>query len=470
MDSHRAILDLDVHALGGQMRAHELSPVEVTEAYLTRIEATDARLRAYITVTAEVAREQAHAAEHEISAGHWRGPFHGVPIALKDLLYTKGIRTTAGSKILSGLVPDFDATVWTRLREAGAVLLGKLNLHEFAYGGRSANPHYGAVRNPYGFERIAGGSSGGSAAAIVARSAAATIGTDTMGSIRIPAALCGCVGLKPTNSRVSRFGVFPLAYTLDHVGPITRTVRDAALMLQVIAGHDPNDTSSSRRPVPDFTVGLEAGASGMRVGIVRELCSTLSPAVRGSFDKALGVLSSLGAQLEEVSTPSLGYALDAALAILEGDALDVHAHWLKTRGADYGDDVRALASTAFLAPAAQYVRATRARARVLADTLRTMARLDVLVAPTMMVTAPRIADMMADLGGGVSRPVEAVLIPLTSPFDLTGQPVVAVPTALAEDGLPASMQVVGKPFDEGTALRVAHAYEQARGLLPQPAL
>ncbi|HYL58723.1 MAG TPA: amidase, partial [Candidatus Acidoferrales bacterium] len=212
------LLEFDVATLAEKLRTRAISPVELTEAYLARIERTDAKLRAYITVTDTVARKAAKKAEAEIAAGKWRGPFHGVPIALKDLVYTRGIRTTGGSKILADFKPKHDATVWTRLARAGAVLLGKLNLHEFAYGITSSNPHWGIVRNPYALDRIPGGSSGGSAAAIVARSAAATIGTDTGGSIRIPAALCGCVGLKPTWSRVSRYGVLPLAYTLDHVG------------------------------------------------------------------------------------------------------------------------------------------------------------------------------------------------------------------------------------------------------------
>lgn len=280
--SHDELLSFDVAALGAKLHAKEISPVELTEAYLTRIQRTDEKIRAYITVTDELARKAARKAEHEIVAGKWRGPFHGVPIGLKDLCYTKGIVTTGGSKILSDFKPPHDCTVWTRLARAGAILLGKLNLHEFAYGITSSNPHHGFVRNPYGLDRIPGGSSGGSAAAIVARSAAATIGTDTGGSIRIPAALCGCVGVKPTWSRVSRYGVLPLAYTLDHVGPITRTVRDAALMLNVLAGHDRNDSTSSRERVTDYALNLDADISGMKVGIVRELTDNLSPDVQRS--------------------------------------------------------------------------------------------------------------------------------------------------------------------------------------------
>ncbi|HYA34535.1 MAG TPA: amidase, partial [Candidatus Binataceae bacterium] len=247
------ILEFDAFELSQKIRNRQLSPVEVTQAYIGRIAELDEHLRSYITVTHDEALAAAKRAEDDISARRSRGPFHGVPVALKDLLYTRGIRTTGGSKILADFVPDFDATAWTRLEAQGAVLLGKLNLHEFAYGVTSSNPHWGIARNPYALDRIPGGSSGGSAAAIVARTAPITIGSDTGGSIRIPAALCGCVGLKPTWSRVSRHGVIPLAYTMDHVGPITRTVRDAAMMLNVIAGHDPADSTSSREPVPDYT-------------------------------------------------------------------------------------------------------------------------------------------------------------------------------------------------------------------------
>src|SRR5216683_2735755 len=299
------LLDFDVAALSQKLRAKEISPVELTKAYLDRIEAVDERVNSYITVTADVAREMARKAEAEITAGRWRGPFHGVPIGLKDLCYTKGILTTGGSKILGEFVPNYDSTVWTRLADAGAVLLGKLNLHEFAYGATSNNPHWGACHNPYDLNRIPGGSSGGSGAAIVARTAAATIGTDTGGSIRVPAAFCGCVGLKQTWSRVSRYGVLPLSDSLDHTGPITRTVRDAALMLNILAGYDPNDATSSREPVSDYTSRLDAGVAGMRFGVIRELTVGASDEVLDSFRAAVKMIESLGARVDEVSIPSI---------------------------------------------------------------------------------------------------------------------------------------------------------------------
>jgi len=281
-----------------------LSPVDVVEAFLARIAAHNEKLHAYIDVYADDARLAAEAADKAIRSGHAVGPLHGVPIALKDLIDTAGVPTTGGSAQLADRVPTEDAEVTRRLRDAGAVLLGKLNLHEFAYGATSNNPHWGACHNPYDLNRIPGGSSGGSGAAIVARTAAATIGTDTGGSIRIPAACCGCVGLKQTWSRVSRYGVMPLSDSLDHTGPITRTARDAALMLNVIAGYDPNDATSSREPVPDYTSRLGGDLKGMRVGVIRELNTGVSEPVARAFSAALKQLGSLGATVEEVSIPS----------------------------------------------------------------------------------------------------------------------------------------------------------------------
>jgi len=485
MPNHDELLAFDATALAAKFRAKELSPVEVTEAYLDRITATDDRLRAYITVTADHARAAARTAASEISSGHWRGPFHGVPIGLKDLCYTKDLRTTAGSKILADFVPDFDSTVWARLKAAGAVLLGKLNLHEFACGVSNTNPHWGTCRNPYDLACIPGGSSGGSAAAIVARSAAATIGTDTGGSIRIPAAFCGCVGLKQTWSRVSRYGVVPLADSLDHAGPITRTARDAALMLTVIAGHDPNDATSSREPVPDYTAALTGDIKGMRVGVIRELTSDLDLSVAQSFATATRMLTRLGAIVDEVALPAIAEASAIATTITFAEAAEYHETWLRTRPADYGFEVRRAMEAGLLLPAPYYVRAQRARALFLAEALEALSRFDVLTAPTAAIPAPliaeghrpraRLAAQSAASPGSPSHsragaPVDlvATVLRFTAPFNVTGQPVIAVPTGLSPDGLPLSMQLIGRPFDEATILRAADAYEHARGPLPPP--
>ncbi len=464
----KEILELDLAALSEQIRARKISPVEAASTYLERIAAIDGRLKAYITVTADEALAAAKQAEAEIAAGNWRGPMHGVPVALKDLLYTTGIRTTGGSKILADFRPDFDATAWARMEAQGAVLLGKLNLHEFAYGVTSTNPHWGTCRNPYNLERIPGGSSGGSAAAIVARTAPATIGTDTGGSIRIPAALCGCVGLKPTWSRVSRHGVIPLAYTMDHVGPITRTVRDAAIMLNVIAGHDPADSTSSREPVPDYTAALGAGVKGMRVGIVRELMTGLSPDVARGFNAAAAQFRALGAVVDDVAIPSLPMAGVVNGIVTWAEALEYHEGWMRERPSDYGDDVRRLLEVGMMTTAVSYVRAQRARARMLSEALGALETHDVLIAPGSAVTAPRIgATRILD---EETPEVDVVrdILRFTSPFDCTGQPALAIPIGLAGDGLPMSMQIVGRPFDEAGVIRVAAAYEEARGELKAP--
>ena len=471
MSTHNEILAFDVATLAAKLRSKQLSPVEVTDAYLDRIEKTDGRLRAYITVTAEAARGAAKKAESELSAGNWRGPFHGVPIALKDLCYTRGIRTTGGSKILGDFVPDFDCTLWARLAAAGAILLGKLNLHEFASGATNTNPHWGTCRNPYNLDRVPGGSSGGSGAAIVAKSAAATIGTDTGGSIRIPAAFCGCVGLKQTWSRVSRYGVLPLADSLDHPGPITRTVRDAALMLSVIAGHDPNDATSSREPVPDYAAACGCEIRGLRIGVIKELTAGLSDDVSRSFNAALVQLRSLGADVAEVSIPAIEHAATIATNITWAEAAEYHERWMRTRPQDYGADVRRMLEGAMLVPAALYVRAQRARAVLLGQALAALDNCAVLVAPAAAIPAPHI-----DVGsralmptGEVVNMVTAVLR-FTAPFNVTGQPALALPTGLAADGLPVSMQVIGKPFDEPAVFQVAAAYEAARGPLPETKL
>ena len=486
MSSFDELLSFDVAALGEKIRSRQISPVELTEAYLHRIKETDAQLCAYITVTAERALAAAKAAENEIAAGHWRGPFHGIPVALKDLCYTKEILTTGGSKIFGQFVPEFDCTVWARLAQAGAILLGKLNLHEFAGGATSTNPHFGACHNPYNLERVPGGSSGGSAAAIVARSAAATIGSDTGGSIRIPAAFCGCVGMKQTWSRVSRYGVMPLADSLDHAGPITRSVRDAALMLQVIAGHDPNDPTSSREAVPDFSSAIGHSLKGTSIGVIKQLSEGVSGEVRATFETAVAKLRELGAAVQEVSIPSIDQAPAIATTIMFAEAAEFHENWIRTRPQDYGLDVRRTLEAGMLTPAMYYVRAQRARAVVLAETLGALESHLALVAPTAAIPAPRIdtfqpesallrraAALAEEPDRSASREhvnmVTAVLR-FTAPFNITGQPALALPIGLSSEGLPLSMQIIGRPFDEVGVFQVAAAYEEARGPLPQPKL
>lgn len=471
MSNHAEILGFDVATLAEKIRTKQLSPIEITNAYLERIDALDQKILAYITVTADNARGAARRAEDEIMGGNWRGPFHGVPIALKDLCNTRAVLTTGGSKILGDFVPNFDCTVWARLREAGAILLGKLNLHEFASGATNTNPHWGTCRNPYNLERIPGGSSGGSGAAIAAKMAAATIGTDTGGSIRIPAAFCGCVGMKQTWGRVSRYGVMPLADSLDHAGPITRTVRDAAMMLQVIAGHDPHDSTSSNEPVPDYVQGLNGDLKGVRVGIIKELLTGLSDEVAHAFNVALRQLRILGADVDEVSIPHIEMSSTIATNIMFAEAAEYHEQWMRTRAHEYGQDVRRMLEAGMMTPAIYYVRAQRSRAAILAETLKALDDFTVLTAPTAAIPAPCI-----DVGGRAlsdgGEPVDmvAAVLRFTAPFNVTGQPALALPTGLSPNGLPVSMQIIGKPFDETTVFQVADAYERARGPLAEPNL
>ena len=461
MANHTELLSFDVATLGEKIRTREISPVELTEAYLERIDQFRERLLAYITVNRDDARDAARKHETEIAGGNWRGPFHGVPIALKDLCYTRGVLTTGGSKILAAFVPDFDCTVWARLREAGAILLGKLNMHEFACGG-TAKTAWGTTLNPYDPERIPGGSSSGSGAAIVARSAAATLGSDTGGSIRIPAAFCGCVGLKQTWSRVSRYGVLALSDSLDHVGPITRSVRDAAAMLQIIAGHDPNDPTSSIEPVPDYSAAIGRDLKGMRVGIIRELCRDITAAVAQSFDGAMRMLRDLGAIVDEVSIPSIDAAPTVAMNIMYAEGLEYHERWFTERPQEYGRGVRRMLEAALALPATAYVRSQRARAHMMAEAMRALESRDVLATPACMTAPLKITEAREGKLG------LAQLIRHTAPFNVTGQPAIAIPTGIGADRAPLALQIIGRPFDESSVLRVGDAYERARGPLPSP--
>lgn len=452
----------DIATLSAKLQAREVSSLAVTDAYLDRIATHDERLGSYITVTADIARTSARKADREIAEGHWRGPFHGVPIGLKDNIYTSGIPTTAGSRVLANFRPGYDATVWTKLGAQGAVLLGKQNLNEFAYGGLIK-----ACRNPYDPARLPGGSSAGPGVAVAAQLCAAAVGTDTSGSIRIPAAQCGCVGFKPTYGRVSRYGVIPLAYTMDHVGPMTRSVKDAALMMNVVAGADANDSTAGSETVPDFAAGLGSSLEGVRVGIIHELTDRLSDDVSRLFEAATKLLASLGAIVDVVSLPIIefGALINATVTFVE--AFDYHEPWLRERKDDYGKDIRLNLETGMMIPAVDYLRAQRGRAHLLASMLEAMRDHDVLVSPGVATAAIKSRDFER-LGNKSGEIGYRDQLRFTQPFNATGQPAIVVPTGLEHDGLPASMQIVGRPFEDQAVLRVAHGYEVARGPLPPP--
>jgi aspartyl-tRNA(Asn)/glutamyl-tRNA(Gln) amidotransferase subunit A len=448
--------------LAGLIATKAVSPVEVTRVHLERIAAHDPGLKSYITICADGALAAAREAEAALVAGRPRGPLHGVPYALKDLYDTAGITTTGGSKILADRVPAADATVVRRLAEAGAVLLGKLNMVEFAYGPEGFNPHYGDARNPWdrATHRLTGGSSSGSGAAVAAGLAPGALGSDTGGSIRIPASLCGITGLKPTYGRVSRAGVLPLAWSMDHVGPMTRTAADAALMLTAMAGYDAADPSTSVLPVPDYRVALTGDVKGLRVGLLRGFfLDGATPEVRAAVEQAAGTLAAAGAIVDEVRLAQMVNTGPAAFAIVGSEALAYHASTLRTRAGDYDPEVERRLKTAAFIGGQHYVRAQQVRALIRADVDGALARRDVLLAPSTPMTAPALEERQVALGDGPS-PVRPALIRFTQPFNLSGHPACSVPCGFTAAGLPVGMQIVGRPFDEATVLRAADAFQR----------
>lgn len=453
------LCELTIQRAAELIRKKAISPLEITRACLARIEEWNPHLNAYITVLADMALAQAQEAERAILRGGYLGPLHGVPLALKDTFATKGVRTTCGSKILEKNVPDYDATVVERLRKAGAVFLGTLNLHEFAFGPTTANPHYGIGRNPWDRERIPGGSSGGSGAAVAASLCLGSLGTDAGGSIRLPASLCGIVGLKPTYGRVSRFGTIPLSLTLDHTGPMTRSVADAALLLQVVAGADPRDPSSSAQPVPDYSRALTGEVKGLKIGLPREyFADYMDGEVREAVRAAIQVLADRGAAVKEVSLPHCRYVPAAFVGLVLPEASSGHAHYLKTRAQEYGSEVRALLYIGLLLPASRYVQAQRVRTLIIQDLAEVLQRVDVLALPTVAIPAPRIGQQSVTLGDKTVN-VIAALDRFTLPFNLAGLPAITVPCGFTSGGLPIGLQLAGKAFAEPTVLRAAYAYE-----------
>lgn len=455
-----ALAYASIGELAPQIRSRSLSPVDLVDAVLARVERLRS-LNAFITVTAGLARARAAEAARQIAAGRYRGPLHGIPISLKDLIDTRGIRTTAGSKILADHVPQRDATVAARLQEAGAILIGKAALHEFAYGVTTNNPHYGPTRNPWAPDRIPGGSSGGSGAAVAAGLGPASIGTDTGGSVRIPAALCGVIGLKPTYGRVSRHGLRPLAWTLDHPGPLTRTVEDAALVLQAIAGPDPHDPTTLGQEVPEFIGGLRRPVAGLRAGVLADpYHEYVTDDVQAAFGEAVGVLRSLGMQVERVAFSKAAEASAAQATIIMAEAASVHERWLRDRPGDYGADTRARLQRGQFLSATQYLRAQRVRALIQQEAAILLRPYAVLMCPTVPCLAPGIGEDSVVIRGEKVRVVD-VMTRLTRLWNFTGLPAVSVPCGFGKSGLPVGLEVIGRAMDEATVLAVAHAYEQA---------
>jgi aspartyl-tRNA(Asn)/glutamyl-tRNA(Gln) amidotransferase subunit A len=438
-----------------KIERRELSPVELTRAFLDRIAAIDPQLNAYLLVTADQAMDQARTAEAEIMAGRWRGPMHGIPYALKDIYCTKGIRTTSHSRTRADYVPDFDATTVTKLHDAGAVLLGKLSTHEFAHGGPSFDLPWPPARNPWNRDHFTGGSSSGSGAAVAAGLAMAALGSDTGGSIRNPAALCGLVGLKPTYGLISRRGVYTNSFSYDTAGPMTWSVEDCAILLGQIAGHDTKDPASSRHAIPDYRATLGGGVKGLRIGVLRHMYETdvASPDVaKAAIETAIDVFRSLGATIEDARIrPAMDY-YDVKIVGAESELYAVHEPVLRQRLTDFGEDFLGRSLGALLFSGTDYVQASRERRAMIAEMAPIYQRYDLLLtlAPG---PAPRLDTHQTINFWRRSS--------LTTAFNVLGGPALAQCIGFTPDGLPLSMQIVGRPFDEATVLRAAHAYEAA---------
>ncbi len=440
--------------LAPELEAGAISPLDLTQATLDRIAEHNPTLGAFITVMADSALAEARDAERQIAEGRYLGPLHGVPLAAKDLFATAGVRTTFGSPLFADWVPDHDAAAVERLRAAGAVIIGKTNLHELAYGGTSANPHFGAVGNAYDPACHPGGSSGGSATAVAGGLAFGALGSDTGASIRQPAACCGIVGLKPTFGLVSKFGALPLCWSMDHVGPMTRTVADAAAMLQVLAGYDERDESSVERPIPDYSEGLERNAEGVRIALVKDFFfSDCDAEIATAIEAAAAVFEDLGARVEETTIPEVEISYAAGTIIMGSEGAAMHAADLRARPELLGDEVRGLLTIGSLYPASDYVQAQRFRTTFSTAVEDLFGRWDALIMPTTPVPTLPLDEAPPEHGPLRYRN--------TVPFDVSGHPALSLPCGFTARGLPIGLQIVGRAFGEAELLAIAAAYERA---------
>jgi len=461
--------ELTICELSPQIKRRRISPVEIISQYLERIKRLNPLLNAYTTVTEEQAIADAEVAEREIKRGKYRGPLHAIPFSIKDNLATKGIRTTAGSKILAEWNPDFDATVVARLKAAGAIILGKTNMHEWASGGTTINPYYGTTYNPWDRKRICGGSSGGSAASVAANMCLGSIGTDNAGSVRNPASMCGTVGLKATYGRVSCFGGVPGTggYSLNHFGTFTKTVGDTALVLKAIAGYDPKDPLSADEPVPDYSKSIGKGVKGLKIGLIKGYFDDIMVGdVAKSFGEATRLLESLGMRIEEVSIPHMDLIPAVQNCTSRVENVSAHDRYLRSRPRDYSRELLYRYIHALMIPAATYVNAQRVRRVICQEFDEVMSRVQVIIAPTS-IAAPTIEE--CNLGHMELNGKKVALRPSTMnlstrgtiPFNVTGYPALSVCCGFTSSGVPVGLQVVGGPFQEGIVLQIAHAYERA---------
>lgn len=460
-----AIELLTIAEVAELLRARKLSPVELAQQHLKRIAALNETTKAFLHVTADTALTQARQSQQEIASGTYRGPLHGVPISLKDLYYTKDIRTTAGSRVLADFVPTFDATVWAQLRRAGAVLLGKTNMYEFARGATATkgNSLMPAARNPWDLTRIPGGSSDGSAVAVSCGMGLASMGSDTAGSVRIPAALCGLVGIRPTQGLVSRYGVVPLSHTFDECGPLTRTAKDCALMLEAIAGYDAADDMSVPHQTSRYSADLARDVCGLRMGVPRDFFfQDLHPEVERAVQHAITLLENMGVVAVEVSIPSAKSGGQASKTLVLHEAAAFHQKWLRERPQDYSEPIRRSLQEATLLTADEIREATQIRASITSEFAAALHACDFVISPTVPVPAPKFADIETEGHRSTNRSesLDAVA-KITRPTSLTGLPCLSVPCGFTHEALPVAFQLVGRPFEESLLFALAHQYQGA---------
>ena len=449
--------ELSITEAARQIEARELSPVELVQSALDRIEEVEERLHAFVVVLADQALDAARQAEKEIADGGYRGPLHGIPVGIKDLYDIAGLPTTSSSAVRADHLATADSACVARLREAGAVVVGKTHTHEFAYGVITPT-----TRNPWDVERIPGGSSGGSGAAVAAGECLMGMGSDTGGSIRIPSSVCGTVGLKPTYGRVSRSGVTSLSWSMDHVGPLTRTVGDAALVMNAIAGFDRRDPATVPEPVPDHTADLDRGVAGLTLGVpTNYFFDDIDPDVEAAVRAAIGVLEAQGAQLREVEIPYAAQIVAVAFGHIVPEASAYHQTMLRERGADYTGDVRVFLEAGEVMLATSYIKAMRVRTLIKEAFRAAFEGLDAIVCPTLPATAARVGQDAFTFPSGAQRPVIDAYVGHSAPGNVTGLPALSVPCGFDPDGLPIGLQVLGRPFDEAGVLRIGQAYESA---------
>lgn len=453
------ILSLPAEKLARLIQSKEISPVELTKTVLNHAENNQKQLNAYIHFMRDCAEKAAKKAEKEILQGNYRGMYHGIPIAIKDNIYVKNEWTTMASKIHRDFKSSYDATVVERLKDAGAILIGKLNMHEYAWGITTNNPHYGACRNPWDIEKIPGGSSGGSGAAVAADMCVASLGTDTAGSIRIPAAACGIIGLKPTYGRVSNYGSYPLSYTLDHIGPMTKTVKDAAGLLEVIAGFDAKDRSSANQPVEKYTEQVSGNVKDLVIGVNEAyFFNHVDRGIEKLVRKGIETLVDMGAKVEKIEIPSIDKTEWIGMITTTSESATIHDKNLTERLKDYGKDIQS-SFESFMAPSAvKYLQAQQMRETLREDFRKVFTKADVIISPTLPVMPPKVGKVFADLNGE-KVDLATQFMRFNFPGNLTGLPAISVPCGLKDD-MPVGMQIIGPPFAEGTILNVAFALEQ----------